>query len=171
MRKRNKWNGLKLAAEAEEDDEADPDEDEVRAFDINAAPCGSQCMSSLLNLISGKLPMSVVIQVPRNSISLSQVLSDHQLKQMIEQDKMLDELLNMRIGNGSGANAATSTSSSSSSISSTTNSESSTIAAAAALTAVGTSVMMPPKPRVQARRTVDPDSRLHLFCLSHSSST
>ena len=91
----------------------------------------------------------------------SQVLSDQQLKQMIEQDKILDELLNMRIGNGGGsgasAAAASTSSSSSSSISSTTNSESSTIAAAAALTAVGTSVMMPPKPRVQARRTVDPD--------------
>ena len=30
----------------------------------------------------------------------SQVLSDQQLKQMIEQDKILDELLGMRISNG-----------------------------------------------------------------------
>ena len=40
VRMRNKWNGMKLAAEAEEDvdedddDEDDPEEDEVRSFDI-----------------------------------------------------------------------------------------------------------------------------------------
>ena len=51
VRKRNKWNGLKLAAEAEEDDEADPDEDEdeVRSFDTNGAHCGSPYETNFLS--------------------------------------------------------------------------------------------------------------------------
>ena len=90
-----------------------------------------------------------------------QVLSDQQLKQMIEQDKILDELLGMRISNGggSGTNGESSNSISSTASSSTSGSSgasgSSTVAAAAALTAVGSSVMMPPKPRVQAG-AIDP---------------
>ena len=52
VRRRNKWNGMKLAAEAEGDvdEDDDPEEDEVRSFDINGAPCGSQCKSILIHL-------------------------------------------------------------------------------------------------------------------------
>ena len=43
VRRRNKWNGMKLAAEAEGDvdEDDDPEEDEVRSFDVAQLPLES----------------------------------------------------------------------------------------------------------------------------------